>query len=242
MIIRTLVLSYGLFAFILFNVVAIYLIGFIGNFWVPKTVNSGEPIALIWALVINILLIALFGIQHSVMARPGFKQWWSKIVPTPIERSTYVLLSSVLLALLCWLWQPIPVVIWQVDNVIGYWLLYGLFAFGWLFLNYAGSLIDIFDLFGVRQVYLYWRGMPYTPVPFKEISVYKYIRHPVMLGIIIGVWAIPLMTVGHLLLALGFTIYIFIGIYYEEQDMKKTFGETYQKYQQNTYLFVPFLY
>jgi protein-S-isoprenylcysteine O-methyltransferase Ste14 len=241
MIIRTLALTYGLFALLLFSGISIYFVGFIGNFLVPKTVETGEFIGLIPALLIDILLIALFGIQHSVMARQSFKQWWLKIVPMPIERSTYVLIASLMLGLLCWQWQPIPIVIWQVDNVIGYGLLYGLFAFGWLFSHYASALVNPFDLFGVRQVYLYWRKIPYTPVAFREIAVYKYIRHPIMLGIIIGLWATPLMTVGHLLLALGFTIYIFIGIYYEEKDMREIHGEFYEKYRQKTSMVMPFI-
>ena len=236
---KILAFGYGLFSFLLFNLTLLYFVGFMGNFIVPKTIDSGITIPLLQALSINIILIALFGIQHSVMARPKFKQWWLKIIPEPIERSTYVLLATLMLILLCWQWQPLPTVIWQIDNPLGYWIMWGFFGFGWLFSLFATGLIDQFDLLGLRQVYQYLHGKPYQPVPFKIVAIYRYIRHPIMSGTILGIWATPLMTVGHLLLALGFTIYIFIGVYFEEKDMLRTHGDNYTKYQQETTMFIP---
>ena len=240
---KILIFGYGLFNFLLFNLALIYFVGFMGNFIVPKTIDSGVTIPPVQALLINLALIALFGIQHSVMARPKFKQWLLKIIPEPIERSTYVLLATLMLILLCWQWQPIPdVIIWQVENPFGYWTLWGLFGFGWLFSLFATGLIDQFDLLGLRQIYQYLGDKPYQPVPFKVVAVYQYIRHPIMLGTIIGVFATPTMTIGHLLLALGFTIYIFIGIYFEEKDMLRTHGDRYVKYQQETTMLIPKLF
>ncbi|HDN25922.1 MAG TPA: isoprenylcysteine carboxylmethyltransferase family protein [Thioploca sp.] len=238
---KILAFVYGVIGFLLFNATFIYFIVFISNIFEPKLIDSGAEVPTALALLINLGLISLFAVQHSVMARPGFKQWWLKIVPTPIERSTYVFISSLLLILLCWQWQPLPDRVWQVENPIGYWVLIGLFWFGWLFSFFAGSQIDQSDLIGLRQVYLYWRGKPYTEVPFKVVSVYKYIRHPIMLGTIIGLWATPTMSVGHLILAIGFTVYIFIGIHFEEKDMKALHGESYDKYRQETSKVLPIL-
>jgi protein-S-isoprenylcysteine O-methyltransferase Ste14 len=237
---RILAFIYGVCGFLLFNATLIYFIIFISPIFEPKLIDVGTEVAFAQALLINTLLMTVFGLQHSVMARPKFKQWWLKIIPIPIERSTYVFMASLLLILLCWLWQPLPAVVWQVENPIGYGILVGLFWFGWLFSLFATFLIDQFDLIGLRQVYLYLRGQPYTPVPFKVISVYKYIRHPIMLGTIIGLWATPSMSVGHLMLAIGFSIYIFIGIRLEEKDMMDIHGEFYQKYRQKTSMVMPF--
>jgi protein-S-isoprenylcysteine O-methyltransferase Ste14 len=230
---------YGIAGYLLFNAVLIYFMAFLANLPVPKTVDSGTAIGIVPAIAIDILLMALFGIQHSLMARPFFKRWWLNMVPLPIERSTYVWLSSGLLLVLFWQWQPVPTVVWQVNHSLGYWILWSLFGSSWLFALYATSLIDHFDLLGLRQVYLYFRGEPYTPVAFKEVSVYRYIRHPIMLGTLIGLWATPLMTLGHLLLAIGFSIYIFIGIRLEEDDMKDIHGEWYEHYRRKTSMVMP---
>jgi protein-S-isoprenylcysteine O-methyltransferase Ste14 len=231
---KFLALSYGISCYLLFNGVFLYFIAFTGDFIVPKTVDSGVSVPLVQGLIVNLFLIALFGVQHSLMARPKFKQWWLKIIPISIERSTYVLFSSSALILLCWLWQPLPTIVWQITHPAGYGVLQGLFWFGWLLSLLATFLINHFDLLGIRQVYLYWQGQPYSPVPFREVLIYKQIRHPIMLGTLIGFWATPTMTVGHLLLALGFSGYIFIGIRFEEQDMLNIHGEFYQKYRQKT--------
>ncbi len=237
---RTLVFIYGILCYLIFNAVFIYFIGFLGDFIVPKTIDfGGNDLPLVQAVAINFCLIALFGLQHSLMARSGFKHWWLKKVPIQLERSTYVLLSSLLLLIIFWWWQPVPTVIWKVTHPLGYWAMIGLFSGGWLFTLYATFLINHYDLMGLRQTYLYWRGQAYTPVQLSVKSVYNYIRHPIMLGTLICLWATPSMTVGHLLFAGGFSIYIFIGIYFEEQDMLNIEGEFYQKYRQKTSMLMP---
>lgn len=234
---KNLFFIYGLVNYVLFNVVFLYFMGFVGNFLVPKTIDSGMTSDQAW--LIDSLLILLFGLQHSVMARPSFKKIWLMVVPIPIERSTYVLFSCVALALLCGLWQPLPTLVWQVENVWGYFLLEGLFWFGWIFAFYATFLVDHFDLVGLRQVYLFLRGIHYTPVPFKEHSLYRLTRHPIMLGTLLGLWATPTLSMGHLLLSLGLSIYIFIGIRLEEKDLSDVHGEDYAKYCQKTSMIMP---
>ncbi|OQW91313.1 MAG: hypothetical protein BWK79_17190 [Beggiatoa sp. IS2] len=239
MTLKTLALIYSIICFLLFNFIFLYFIGFIGNLVIPYSIDAGESAALIPAIVINVILISLFGIQHSIMARPRFKQWWITLILEPLERSTYVLCSCLVMILLCWYWQPLPQVIWQVDNTVGSVLLLGLFWGGWLFSFFASFLISHFELLGVRQVYFYWQGKEYVPVPFKIVSVYKYVRHPIMLGTLIGLWATPKMTVGHLLLATGLTLYIFIGLYFEEKDLKTLYGKAYEEYQRKTGRIIP---
>lgn len=244
MIKKSLILIYGIMSYLLFSGVFIYFIGFVGNFIVPKSVDSGTmglftTTSWVTALLVNTLLMGLFGIQHSLMARPQFKQKWIKIVPIPIERSTYVLFASLTLMILCLFWQPLPHIVWQVESVMIYYLLWGLFGFGWLLSFFATFLISHYDLVGLRQVYLYWRGEPYTSVDFKIASLYRYVRHPIMLGTLIGLWATPTMRVGHLMLAIGFSLYIFIGIYLEEKDMLSTQDESYRKYRYKTSMIMP---
>jgi methanethiol S-methyltransferase len=236
---KCLAFFYGLFCFLLFNATAIYMVILISPLFEPKLIDVGTEIPFAQALFINLGLISLFGLQHSVMARPQFKQGWMKIVPTHLERSTYVLISTLVLILLIWQWQPLPAVIWKVENTIGYWILFGLFWFGWLFSGLAGSLINPYDLIGLRQVYLYCHNKPYTPIPFQVVSIYTVIRHPIMLGVIISLWATPTMSLGHLILAIGFTLYILIGIHFEEKDMVGVFGNTYEQYQQRTSKLIP---
>jgi methanethiol S-methyltransferase len=236
---RIFALGYGILGYLLFNASLLYFIGFIGNIVVPKTIDTGPEVPILQAFLVDTLLIILFGLQHSVMARPWFKRIWLTLIPIPIERSTYVLLSSIAILLLCGFWQPLPQVIWQVENSIGSITLWALFWFGWLFSLYATFLIDHFDLMGVRQVYLYWRGIPYTSVPFQVRTVYNYIRHPIMLGTLIGMWATPMMSVGHLWLSIGFSLYILIGSRLEERDMKNVHGEFYENYRQKTSMIVP---
>ncbi|HEW97866.1 MAG: isoprenylcysteine carboxylmethyltransferase family protein [Candidatus Parabeggiatoa sp. nov. 3] len=230
---------YGVFCVLLFNATMLYMVVFISPLFEPKLIDLGSEVAFAQALVVNLVLISLFGLQHSVMARPQFKQWWMKIVPNHLERSTYVLISTLALILLIWQWQPLPAVIWHVENPIGYWALFGLFWFGWLFSWFATSLINSNDLIGLRQIELYWHDKPYTSLPFQVVSIYKYIRHPIMLGAIISLWASPTMSVGHLILAIGFTVYIFIGIHFEEKNMVADLGEVYEQYQQHTSKLIP---
>jgi protein-S-isoprenylcysteine O-methyltransferase Ste14 len=236
---RTLAFVYSIIGFLLFNFIFLYFIGFIGNLVVPYSIDSGEPSSLTLAIATDVALIILFGIQHSVMARPRFKQWWTTFVPEPMERSTYVLFSCLAMILLCWYWQPLPQVIWQVNHAVGSTLLLGLFWGGWLFSFFSSFLISHFDLLGVRQAYFYWQEKEYKPVPFKIISVYKYVRHPIMLGTLIGLWATPTMTVGHLLLSTGFTLYIFIGVHFEEKDLRQLYGRVYEDYQRSTWRIIP---
>ena len=236
---KRLAFIYGMCSFLLFNATIVFFIFFISPIFDRQLIDMGTEVAFAQAIFINGLLMILFGIQHSVMARPQFKQGWLKFIPAPIERSTYVLIASLFLILLCWLWQPLPNKVWEVENPIGYGVLIGLFCFGWLFSVFATFLIDPSDLSGLRQVYQYLHDKPYTPVPFQVVSVYKYIRHPIMLGTMIGLWATPTMSVGHLMLAIGFSLYIFIGIRLEEKDMRDIHGEFYKQYQQKTSMIIP---
>lgn len=230
---------YGAACYGAFFVTILYLIGFSGDLLVPKSVDSGSPGPGASAVLIDLLLIGLFGIQHSIMARPGFKRWWTRIVPKPIERSTFVLITSLLLWLLFWQWRPIPSVIWRIDHASARIILTGLFFVGWGLVFYSSFLIDHFDLFGVRQVYLHLRGREYTHSPFKTPPLYRLVRNPLMLGFIIAFWATPVMTSGHLLFSIGMTAYIFIGVAFEERDLMGFLGEDYQRYRARTPMLLP---
>jgi methanethiol S-methyltransferase len=229
---------YGLICYVAFLISFVYAIGFLINFGVPKNIDSGAVIPLGEALVINFLLLGVFAIQHSVMARPGFKQVWTKIVPKSIERSTYVLLSSLALILIFWQWRPMPDVIWEFRSEIGQYAIYALNAFGWLFVLITTFLINHFDLFGLRQVYLNLLRKGYTPVEFKKPFIYKFVRHPIYIGFIIAFWATPVMTVGHLVFAIVTTVYILIGIQLEERDLMLTHPE-YEEYRRNVPMIIP---
>jgi protein-S-isoprenylcysteine O-methyltransferase Ste14 len=230
---------YGLTAYLLFVVVFLYAVGFIADWLVPKSIDSGEPGELVTSLLINAALLAVFAIQHSVMARPGFKAWWTRFVSPSIERSTYVLLSDLALALLFWQWQPLPDVIWYVDNDLGAIALYGLSALGWLMALASTFAISHFDLFGLRQVYLYLRDERYRQVDFRLVGLYKLVRHPLMLGFLIAFWATPHMTLGHLVFAIATTLYILIALQFEERDLLKHFGEKYRAYKNRVPMLLP---
>ena len=238
---RLLSFSFGLVAYGAFFVAFLYLIGFVGNMVVPKSIDSGQAAPLWEAILVDLILIGLFGVQHSLMARPFFKSWWTKFVPAAIERSTYVLASSLILALLYWQWRPIPAVIWHVEHTGLAILLTGLFLFGWIVALYSSSIISHFDLFGLRQVYLHLRNRHYSHPPFAVRSLYRLVRHPLMVGILIGIWATPTMTVGHLFFSVLMTTYIVVGVTLEERDLARFLGRDYDLYRAQTPRFVPSL-
>ena len=231
---------YGLFCYAVFLGSFLYAIGFVGDVIVPKTIDSGQSAAPVAALVIDLLLLGAFAVQHSVMARPGFKAVWTRIVPRPIERSTYVLFSSLLLALICWQWRPFPSPIWDASSspALGG-LLTALFWLGWLILLLSTFMINHFDLFGLRQVYLRLRGLEESPPRFVQRALYKVVRHPIMLGFLIAFWATPRMTLGHLIFSLATTGYILVGIALEERDLAAALGEQYRAYRSRVPMLIP---
>ncbi|HXC09482.1 MAG TPA: NnrU family protein [Steroidobacteraceae bacterium] len=230
---------YGLFCYVVFLASFLYAIGFIGDFIVPKTIDSAPSTDMPEALAVNFVLLGLFAVQHSVMARQGFKAVWNRIVPHAVERSTYVLVSSLLLGLICWKWQAIPAVVWDVSSPVLRGLLTALFAFGWLVLLVSTFLINHFDLFGLRQVYLRLRGVEYTPLSFTERAFYKFVRHPLYLGFVIAFWSTPHMSVGHLVFSIATTGYIFVGIFFEERDLMKYHGVQYGAYRARVPMIFP---
>ncbi len=232
-------LAYGLVSYVVFLVSLLYAIGFVGNLVVPKTIDSGLAGAASEALLVDVLLLLLFAIPHSVMARAGFKRWWTRAVPESVERSTYVLVSSLLLLLLFWGWQPIPGVVWQAENAIVVAILWALFWLGWALVLYSSFAIDHFDLFGLRQVRLRFRGVEYAPVPFEQPWLYTIVRHPLMLGFLLAFWAAPTLTQGHLLFNLATTGYILVGIVLEERDLVRAHGPSYVIYTREVRMLLP---
>ena len=234
-------LLYGFVAYLAFAVTIVYAIGFITGFGVPKTIDSGPDGEPIEAIIINLLLMSLFAIQHSVMARPQFKKWWTRIVPVAVERSTFVLFSSLALMLLFWQWRPIAAVVWQVTNPLIAGSLMGFSLFGWALVFASTFLINHFELFGLHQVANNLAGKPMPEVRFKTPVLYNLVRHPIYLGFIIAFWATPVMTAGHVLFAAVTTAYIFVGIALEEHDLIAVFGDEYRRYRERVSMIVPFL-
>ena len=236
---RIAVFVYGVASYLLFFATFLYAFGFIGNVFVPKSIDSGRVTTLAQALLVDAGLLALFAIQHSVMARRGFKRMWTRIVPEPAERSTYVLFSSAALILMFWAWQPIGETVWDVENPAARLALHAACAFGWLLVLASTFLINHFDLFGLRQVWLYLRGIPYTPLQFRTPVFYRYVRHPLYLGWLFAFWATPVMTAAHLLFAGLATGYILVAIQFEERDLMEAHGESYRAYRKQTPMIIP---
>jgi protein-S-isoprenylcysteine O-methyltransferase Ste14 len=230
---------YGIVCYAIFFGTFLYAIGFVGNLWVPKSMDSARLGSLGEALLTNLALLGLFAVQHSVMARPAFKRWWTRIIPEAAERSTYTLLSSLALIAMFAFWQPIGGLVWNVTSPLGQAVLYGMFAFGWLLVLVSTFLINHFDLFGLRQVWLHLLGKPYTRLPFKTPALYRYVRHPLYVGWFFAFWATPTMTATHLVFAIATTAYILIAIQFEERDLLVAHAE-YSDYRKRVPMLIPF--
>lgn len=233
-------LLYGIVAYIIFFGTFCYAVGFVSTLLVPKHIDS-EPISpLSYAFLVNAGLLSLFALQHSIMARPAFKKWWTKFVPPPIERSTYVLFASLCLLLLFWYWQPLGGVIWEVQSQTARVIIQSICLLGFGIVLICTFLINHFDLFGLRQVWLYFIGKPYAHLEFRTPVFYKYVRHPLYLGFLIAFWAAPTMTAAHLFFAVMTTAYILVAIQLEENDLIKQFGSKYREYRQSAPMLIPF--
>jgi len=207
--------------------------------WLPLGSSPWQTASATLAVSVNLALLILFGLQHSIMARRGFKQRWTRLIPHAAERSTYVLTSGFALALLLWLWQPIDGLVWSESAPEARLALWSLFALGWLYLVAATFVTNHFDLFGLRQGWLFLRNKPYNPVPFTRNWMYRYSRHPMMAGILVGIWATPHMTLTHLSLAVGFSLYIAIGVTFEERELLAHFGDKYHHYRKQVGVLIP---
>ena len=236
---RLLSFLYGLVAYAIFFFTFLYAIGFVTGLVVPKTIDMGAVVPLTEALIVNVLLMSLFAVQHSVMARKEFKRWWTQYVPKPIERSTYVLLASLALVLLFWQWRPIPTVVWQIADPQIAVAVTAVSFVGWVLVFTSTFLINHFELFGLHQVANNLVGREMPAMRFRTPVLYKVVRHPIYLGFIIAFWVAPTMTTGHLLFAAVTTAYIFVGIVLEERDLVALFGDEYRRYRERVSMLVP---
>jgi protein-S-isoprenylcysteine O-methyltransferase Ste14 len=235
------VVIYGIICYAFFAVAFVYAAGFVGNFLVPKSIDNGNPGTGIVPAVVNLVLLSIFALQHSIMARPGFKKWWLKIVPQEIERSTYVLLSSLALLLMFWKWNAMDGVIWETGSTPIRYLITVLYFAGWIIVLLSTTMINHFDLFGLKQVFHYFKNKPVEETPFKTTWFYRIIRHPLMFGFLVAFWATPVMTVGHLLFSITTTAYILVAVkFLEEKDLVKNLGNAYENYQQTVPMLIPF--
>lgn len=234
---RTLTFLYGTVAYLAFFATFCYFIGFVGNL-TPVGIDSPREAPLVLAALVNLGLVVLFGVQHTIMARPAFKRWVTRYIPPAIERSTFVLAATALLALMMWQWQPMGGIVWQVSDPAARGAIYAVYGFGWALLLFASFVINHFDLFGMRQVWLAFRGRPYTRITFRNPWLYRQVRHPLYLGFFLGLWAAPTMTVTHLALAAGLTAYILVGVRFEERDLAREHPE-YESYSRRVPRFFP---
>jgi len=233
------VFAYGTAAYVLFLAAFLYLVGFLANLGVPKSIDTGMGGETATAFLVNLGLLSVFALQHSVMARPSFKRWWTRVVPVAIERSTYVLLTNVVLGLLFWQWRPMTAVIWDVSSGTSARILEALFCAGWIAVLLGTFMTNHFELFGLRQVYLYLVGREHTPVTFTARGFYRYVRHPLMAGFLLAFWATPRMTLGHLVFSMVMTGYVLLAIRFEERDLVESLGEQYVDYRESTPALLP---
>jgi protein-S-isoprenylcysteine O-methyltransferase Ste14 len=236
---RAVILLYGVATYVFFLGVFLYTMGFVGGFVVPKHIENGPLVDPARAVLVDVVLLALFAVQHTVMARPAFKRWWTRIIPPAAERSTFVLLASALLALIDWQWCPLPGVVWRVTSPAGVAMLDGIYFVGWGIVLYATFLIDHFELFGLKQTIGYALGWPSEPVAFTERSLYRVVRHPLMFGFLVAFWAAPVMSFGRFLFAGVITAWVLVAIRIEESTLVSLHGEAYERYRRRVPALLP---